>query len=139
MEEQRVQRVAGKAVIEAEGGILVLQPSQIDLNRKWHLPGGLRDDIAEPILATTAREVAEETGIDLQNVPGKVVTIGEWPAVDQGQKVKILGVFFHFKLEKRPNIVLSEEHDQGMWINRSNYHEIETSPEMVEIVEMLFQ
>lgn len=57
-----VQRVAAKAIIEAENGILILHPSGIDRNRKWHIPGGIRDDINEPLAKTVVREVLEETG-----------------------------------------------------------------------------
>lgn len=98
MNNDLVLRVAAKAVIEAEEGILVMHPSAIDLNRKWHIPGGVRDDIMEPILETALREVKEETGIALKGTPSKVIKIGEWQAVDKQEKVKILAVFFYFAL-----------------------------------------
>jgi 8-oxo-dGTP pyrophosphatase MutT (NUDIX family) len=130
-------RVAAKAVIEAEGGILVLHPSEIDNNRNWHIPGGIRDDVVEPLGGTAVREVLEETGIDLTGVPSRVFKVGEWPAVDQGEHVKILAVFFHFVLPSRPAIVLSHEHVNSAWLTPQNHHKYPTNPEVVEIIEEL--
>jgi 8-oxo-dGTP pyrophosphatase MutT (NUDIX family) len=134
---QPVQRVAAKAVIEAEGGILVLHPSEIDLNRKWHIPGGIRDDIDEPLMATAVREVFEETRVDLSAVDGQVLRIGEWSAVDKGENVKILAVFFYFKLPTRPKIQLSEEHINSAWLDPSIHKDYEANVEVHEIVEKL--
>lgn len=136
--ELPVQRVAAKAVIESEDGILALHPSAIDANRNWHIPGGIRDDITEPLETTAVREVSEETGINISGLLGKVVKIGEWPAVDKGERVKILAVFFHYVLPKRPKIVLSDEHVGFAWLNTDNYKNVEANPEVYDIVETLF-
>lgn len=132
-----ILRVAAKAIIEAESGILALYPSDIDLNRKWHIPGGIRDDQAEPILQTALREVREETNVNLQGVASLVCKVGEWHAVDKGEEVKILAVFFHFILPSRPKIVLSGEHDDFAWLDSSNYKKYKANPEVYEIVEEL--
>lgn len=131
-------RVAAKAVIEAHGGILALHPSAIDANRNWHIPGGVRDDIMEPIASTALREVREETGINLATVPGKVFKAGEWTAVDKGEQVKILAIFFHFKLETRPAITLSHEHDDFAWLTPSTYKKYPANKEVYEIVHNLY-
>lgn len=136
--ETLVQRIAAKAVIEAEGGILVLRPSEIDANRKWHIPGGIRDEISEPLGMTAVREVLEETSIDLNGIEGKVFKIGEWGAVDKGEKVKILAVFFRFVLPERPQVLLSDEHVDSAWLDRNNHHSIDANPEVYEIVDELF-
>jgi 8-oxo-dGTP pyrophosphatase MutT (NUDIX family) len=131
------QRVAAKAVIEVGGKFLVLHPSAIDANRKWHIPGGIRDDISEPLHTTAVREVMEETGIDLGGLEGKLLRIGEWPAIDKGEQVKILAVFFHFILPTQPNIVLSNEHDAFAWIDAVNHLDYEANVEVHEIVDAL--
>jgi len=140
MSETLGLRVSAKAVIEAEGAILILHPSAIDANRRWHIPGGIRDDVREPLRETANREIWEEAKIDLTGVPSRVFKIGEWTAVDHGEKVGILAVFFHFKLDKRPPVDLTEndEHDDSAWINRRNYLDYDTNPEVREIVEELF-
>lgn len=134
-DEALVQRVAAKAVIESEKGILALRPSSVDANRKWHIPGGIKDDISETIKDTALREVLEETGIDLTGVEGKVFKVGEWLAVDKGEKVKILAVFFYFKLATRPPIKLSEEHNEYAWLDPKNHQNYDANPEVHEIVE----
>lgn len=131
------QRVATKAVIMAEGGILALHPSEIDANRKWHIPGGIRDDILEPIEQTGVREVAEETGIDLTSHNGKLIKIGEWPAVDKGEKVRILAVFFLYVLDVRPKIKLSSEHVEYAWLDKKNHRDFEANQEVYELVDEL--
>jgi len=137
MSESLVQRAGAKAVIEAEGGLLVLHPSPIDLNRNWQWPGGIRDDIEEPLIDTCLREVDEETGIDLTGIPHKLLRYGEWEAVDKGERVKILALFFHFILPERPWPILSHEHDDHDWINRANYLDFEANPEVHEVVEQV--
>lgn len=136
-QNNRVLRVAAKAVIEAEGGILSLHPSKIDLNRNWQMPGGIRDEIDEPISETAIREVREETGIDLSNVPGKVIKVGEWPAVDQGEQVKIVAIFYHFVLPKRPIVTLSHEHDDSVWLDKENFRSYHSNQEVYDLVEDL--
>ena len=135
--DKLVQRISGKAVIEAEGAILALHPTNIDANRKWHMPGGIRDDINESVLGTAVREVLEETGINLSGVPTDVFKISEWEAVDKEEHVKILAVFFHFVLPKRPPIVLSDEHDKSAWLDLDNYRSFNANKEVYEIIERL--
>ena len=132
-----VQRVAAKAVIMAEDGILALHPSEIDENRKWHIPGGIRDDILEPIEQTGIREVAEETGIDLNGHFGKIVKVGEWSAVDKGERVRILAVFFLYSLDERPNIRISPEHVEYAWLDKANHQKFTANPEVHELIEEL--
>lgn len=136
--EKLTQRISAKAVIVAENGILALLPSAMDVNRKWHIPGGIRDDIDEPITATATREVLEETGIDLDGHNGEVFKVGEWQAVDKGERVKILAVFLLFKLEVRPQVVLSDEHVDSAWLDANNHLDYDANPEVHEVVEFLF-
>lgn len=116
-----------------------MHPAAIDLNRNWQIPGGIRDDIMEPILMTAIREVTEETGIDLRDVPGSVFKVGEWQAVDNGENVKILAVFFHFILPRRPAVTLSHEHDNFAWVDVTNYEQYPANPEVNEIIEELLK
>jgi 8-oxo-dGTP pyrophosphatase MutT (NUDIX family) len=137
MFNELVLRVAAKAIIEVEGSILIMHPSEIDRNRNWQIPGGIRDAINEPITQTAVREVLEETGINIRGITGQVCKVGEWPAVDQGEKVKILAVFFHYVLPKRLPITLSHEHDDYAWVDQSNYKKYQANPEVYEIIEEL--
>lgn len=137
MTKKPVLRVAAKAVIEAEGSILLLHPSAIDRNRNWHIAGGIRDNIDEPISQTAVREVLEETGIDLETRAGRVFKVGEWPALDKGEETKVLAVFFHFVLPSKPKILLSDEHDEYAWVDLANYKTYQANQEDYEVVEEL--
>ncbi len=139
MDEALVQRVAAKAVIVSENGILALHPSAIDLNRKWQVPGGIRDDINESITDTAIREVKEETGIDITSYDTVVVKVGEWKAVDKDEKVKILAVFYLFELPSRPEITLSHEHDDYAWLDKDNYVQYDANPEVLELINTLLK
>ena len=119
------------------GQVLILHPSAIDLNRNWHLPGGIRDDNNEPIEKTAEREVLEETGIDLAKSLPTVFKVGEWTAVDHGEPVKILAIFYTYVLPSRPAIKLSDEHDDFAWIDAANYKQYEANKEVYEVVEEL--
>jgi 8-oxo-dGTP pyrophosphatase MutT (NUDIX family) len=98
----------------------------------------MRDDIEESIIETAYREVREETGIDLSGVSYKVIKIGEWQAIDKGVPVKILGIFFHFVLPQRPQVALSEEHNDFVWVNLSNYQNYDLHPDLKKSVEIVF-
>ena len=137
MSELLVQRVATKVVIEAEGAILALHPSEVDLNRNWQIPGGIRDDFSETLIETGVREVGEETGLDIGGMAMRVFKYGEWTAVDKGEKVGIVAVFFHVILPKRPDIVLSHEHDDLAWLTKANHKDYQANREVHEIVEEL--
>lgn len=139
MNSTLVQRVAGKVVLEAESAILLLHPSKIDKNKLWHIPGGIRDNIEEPLLKTAVRELLEETGIDITNSSSKVLKVGEWKAQDKGEKVKILGVFYHIKLPKRPKVIFSSEHDDFAWVNLSNISKFRVGMDVVEVLELLYK
>lgn len=134
-----VQRIAAKAVIVAEGGILVLKPSEKDANRNWHFPGGIRDDSNESLEETVIRETREETGIDLTGVPNKLIHYGEWRAVDQGEEVKILGLFFRFDLASRPDIHKSDEHSGEGWLTPETRADFSTNPEVDEVVSKIYR
>jgi ADP-ribose pyrophosphatase YjhB (NUDIX family) len=133
-----VQRVAAKAVVKAKGAILILHPSSIDPNKKWHIPGGIRDDINESLNETLIRELKEETGIDATGKESKVIKIGEWTARDKDEQAKVLGVFFLIKLSSRPEVVLGKEHDDFVWVNLSNLCDYEVNKDVAEVVEMLY-
>ena len=131
-------RYAAKVVIESKGAILALHPSEIDLNRKWQMPGGICDDPEHETLEETGvREVMEETGIDISSHILRRFKQGYWTAVDKGEKVSIVAVFMHLILPERPQVVLSEEHDDFAWLTRTNYRDYEANREVYEIIREL--
>lgn len=128
------QRIAAKVAIIVDGEMLILHPSEFDDNRRWQLPGGLRDDLSEPIAATGTRELKEEIGLVIDPEELKVFRVGEWTAIDNGNTIAILAVFFFLKLDSKPEIMISEEHDDYTWISRDNHNNFDANREVHEIV-----
>ena len=135
MSEILVPRNSAKAVLMCENSFLILHPSGIDENRNWHIPGGIQYDPNEALKDTAVREVWEETGIDISTIEGVPFKVSSWKAVDKGEKVLITAQFFLFLLNKKPIIVLSDEHDDSAWINKKNKENYPTNIEVDEIIE----
>lgn len=79
----------------------------------------------------------EETGIDIAGSVLRPFKEGRWSAVDRGEKVGIIAVFMHVILPERPQLILSEEHDDYAWLTRRNYRTYQANHEVYEIVEEL--
>lgn len=97
------QIISAKAVIFHDGRVLLLEQS----NGRWELPGG-RVDKKEPVLRALAREVKEETGLDVEVV--KLIST-HIHKNRHGQDVATLAYLCRPK--KKPsekNIRLSKEH-----------------------------
>ena len=137
IENKIIQRVAAKAVIVVNGKVLILHPSKIDSNRKWHIPGGRRDKLNEELENTAKREVFEETKIDLSKFGGKVFMVSEWKANNNGENVQILGVFFRFDLTHTPEVILSNEHDEYYWVDSNTVSEFNVNKEIPKILNIL--
>jgi len=132
------RRDAAKVVVEAEGAILALHPSEIDLNRKWQICGGIRDDESEDLRETGVRELFEETGLVVPaHLLGEPIKNASWPAVDKGERVIIRAVFYHLILPRRPEIILSDEHDQYAWLHRDTHATYDANPELHELIDEL--
>ncbi len=131
-------RLAGKAVVESEGGILILKPSEIDTNKNWHIPGGIKDEPSESIKDTATRELFEETQIDQRGKDiGDPIYESSWNATDKGEKVTIVASFFHIIIAERPIIVLSDEHVNFAWVNTENIANYSVNNEVRELVSKL--
>jgi ADP-ribose pyrophosphatase YjhB (NUDIX family) len=92
-------RVAAAAVVlDAEGRVLLQRRSD---NGHWGLPGG-GVEIGEPVSATVAREVREETGYEVE--PLRLVGVYSDPAILQvvrypdGRAIQYVTVLFECRL-----------------------------------------
>ena len=116
-DDQITQRIAAKAlIINDKGQLLLLREASTyeegtNIGR-YHLPGG-RINPGEPFLKGFAREIKEETGLEVEI--GRPIYIGEWWPVIKGNKNQIVGMFFLCKALHQ-NVRLSEEHDDFQWI-----------------------
>jgi len=119
-----IQRIACKAVIEHEGKVLIIREAATygegTQRGRYHFPGG-RLDIGENFEAGLAREVREETGLEVEIK--SPLYVGEWRPVIKGVQNQIVGIFFVCR-PVTDTVKLSTEHDDYKWIDpakRSEY------------------
>lgn len=118
---------AAKALILFNGKYLLLLRSAKEKIRPsgWDIPGGGIES-GETEQGAMAREVKEETGIDLSSC--QAISIKRWEGSnDKG--VKISGIDFLCSLDSRPDVVLSFEHVEARWFSKE---EISKGEEFVE-------
>src|SRR3989338_4890716 len=116
MENEIIQRIAGKAIILHEGKVLIIRESaKYDDGThagNYDFPGG-RVEPGESLYASLAREVKEECGLDV-NI-GKPIFVGEWSPIVKNRHLQIFGIFFECTT-KNVDIVLSKDYDEYKWI-----------------------
>jgi 8-oxo-dGTP diphosphatase len=113
-----VLRVAAKAVIvNDEGKVLILREASTYVEGtnvgKYHVPGG-RLEAGEAFMDGLKREVQEETGLEV--TVGDAIHVDEWRPVINGTQQQIVGVFVLCDY-KGGDPVLSDEHDEVVWMN----------------------
>lgn len=95
--------VGAAALIEHEGEVLMLwQPHR----HGWTLPGGLLSRGERPDEAVR-REVAEETGLDIE--PGDPLAVGVHPETQQ------IDVIYRVRTSVRPQVDLATEARKAQW------------------------
>jgi len=101
--------VAGRAVVERDGRILMVRRSETSGHDPglWELPGGKMDP-DEVLTEAIAREVAEETGIEVE--VGRPFTT--WHSVKE--PFWVTGVTFECRYVGG-ELGLSREHGEGGW------------------------
>ena len=98
-------------VLDAEGGTL------LGLNRwrgVWELPGGLLEEGETPRQAA-ARELLEETGVDLPEDQLRWAGLAEFALVDP-TRIELAGVYVATS-ERRPTVQSSEELTEVGWFS----------------------
>lgn len=113
MQELDRDRLVVSAVICAEGKVLLVRRAPDDTYPgMWEYPGGGVDEINhdfEHIVDALRREVLEETGIALPELPTSEVLVHETRTA--------LRIVLKFDLDKIPSVTLSHEHDQFRFLD----------------------
>lgn len=81
------QWLVGSALIESEGGLLLVANRRRDGNVDWTPPGGVIDD-GESVLTGLTREVEEETGLRVTEWAGPVYRL-DAEAADAGWRMRV--------------------------------------------------
>ena len=108
--------VAGKAIIELKGKILLLQEDSRDPDHinagMWDLPGG-RIEFGEYPLDGLKREVKEECGLEVEII--KPICVDHWlPQPYKDEEWQIVGIFYVCKVTGG-KVRLSHEHRAFEW------------------------
>ena len=117
-----VQRIAFKAVIvNSKNQLLLLReaPAYEDnsIVGKYHFPGG-RLEIGEAWQDGLKREIKEETGFESEDfLIDRPLHIGEWRPNLHGTPTQIIAVFMVCKLHKDSDPILSNDHDDFVWLS----------------------
>lgn len=115
--------IAKALLLDADGNVLMLRRSATHPTLAGHpdLPGGLIEPGEEPGEAL-AREILEETGLKIAVSDLKLVYAG----VEVYKEENRARLLYKGRLsEKKPEIVISWEHDQANWLPQAELPRIE--------------
>lgn len=133
-----VQKIVLAGAVAYEGRILVLQRSDDDDSYPglWELPSGKREPF-EPSLDALQREVKEETGLDVE--PLMPVSLFEF-AIEKEEEVRdVTQINYLVKATEKPNVRLSEEHQNHAWISPEDVGDYNFSDETRETIMTVFK
>ncbi len=113
--------VATKSFIVNNGKVLILREAnkyKDGTNEgKYDVVGG-RIDPGQRFDESLVREIKEETGMVVKI--GKPFHVGEWRPVVRGEQWQVVGTFFEC-FSDTDKVVLSEDHDEYLWIDPKDY------------------
>lgn len=101
-------------------------PGELDL------PGG-KVNLWESPLDGAKRETLEETGIEVPNIK----TINTWSF--EKWDIQVVGITFFERFQTTPEVVLSFEHDEYMWMSLDELAKIDTPDWIQRIPKVLSQ
>jgi 8-oxo-dGTP diphosphatase len=126
---------ATKAFINFNGKILILREAITykDASNvgKYHIPGG-RIKPGQNWKESLQREIREESGLEIKI--SRPFFVNEWRPIVKGRQWQIVGIFFECFADS-DKIVLSEEHDDFLWIDPKDYKKYNLIKDLYEVFE----
>lgn len=131
--------VAAKALIVKDGKVLLVRESskyEEGTNiAKYGVPGG-RLKPGEKIEESLAREVKEETGLDISI--GDPLVVDEWRPTVRDEPWQIIGIFFKCQALTE-EVVLGDDHDHFVWIDPKDEDQYQIIENERKIIKRLIQ
>lgn len=126
-------QLAVSAAIFRDGKVLVVRRARTPAHGLFTLPGG-RVELGETLVEAVAREVKEETALDIEVVG--LAGYREMVQRDAGGALTGHYVILPFAARWRSGeIALNDELDEARWVMPSEIAELKTTPGLAEIVE----
>ena len=122
--DARAPQIAVGAIVVDDGSLLMVQRDTEPARGLWTLPGG-RVEAGEFLSQAVAREVREETGLDV--VPGGLVGILEVP----GDPHYVI-LDFAATIERRADPVAADDAADARWVPLDKVAELDCTPRFVE-------
>ena len=128
--------LAASAAIVRDGKILVVRRARPPANGLYTLPGGVVE-IGETLMEAVAREVREETALEIE--PVALAGFRETIVRDAQTRVERHFVILCFAARWRAGeAVLNEELSEARWIDPAELADLSTTPGLAEIVAEAF-
>ena len=119
----------GAVVHDEWGRLLLIQRGREPARGRWSVPGG-RVHAGEAFPSAVAREVREETGLDVRvgEMVGSVVR-----TAPDGSTYDIRD--FRAYVDGSPELAASDDADDARWVGQAELRELPTSPGLIEALE----
>jgi 8-oxo-dGTP diphosphatase len=129
--------LAASAAIVRDGKILVVRRARPPANGLYTLPGGVVE-IGETLMEAVAREVREETAIDVE--PVALAGFRETIVRDADSRIERHFIILCFASRWRAGEpVLNEELSEARWLDPAELAGLPTTPGLAEIVAAAFE
>jgi 8-oxo-dGTP diphosphatase len=129
--------LAASAAIVRDGKILVVRRARPPANGLYTLPGGVVE-VGETLIEAVAREVREETALEIE--PVALAGFRETIVRDADSRVERHFIILCFASRWRAgDPVLNEELSEARWLDPAELAGLPTTPGLAEIVAAAFQ
>ncbi len=110
------------ALVECAGQVLLVRRGRAPGRGLWALPGGFLD-ASERLEAGARRELLEETGLDLAQAGGEMVSSRAYDAPERSARGRFVTQLFHYRLPMDtppPPVRGGDDADQARWWRRQD-------------------
>lgn len=131
MKKQNIEMIARGLVVYGNEILLVRRSQSGSRPGDWEIPGG-KVELGENLEDAAIREVFEETGIK----PVKTSYISSDDYTFEGENR--MGVLFLMQAQG-DRVKLSSEHDQHVWVNKDNFHNVALNEYYTSLLQNYFK
>lgn len=126
--QQIIQKVVAGGVVFQDSKALIVQRSADEevYPNLWEIPSGKKESL-EKIADTVIREVKEETGLETEIV--NIIDVFNFTVEKPEETRDVTQINFLLKLIGKPDVKLSQEHQNFAWVEKDELPKYELSDE----------